>query len=768
VSAAPIDERKKIIQAALTGIKKSSGLQFNRLGDKVNALIPHTSTGIWRLDHELIGIGGVPKGKMIEIIGPESSGKCLPADTYIRTAKGLQTIEEIFAGQGQLASCTARTSYGSILLYNRHNELEESTSFTHNNKRKLKRFTTYTGSEIESTYNHPHLVMNRRGQWVWRRTDKIELGDVMIQIRHAKGGAISEDRDMAYMIGLVLADGHIEAGRVNITNDDQDIKDFIISAGPGIFSKEPCTYDNNECGSIEFHFNTKVGVGEFLSQSGLVPGNSAVKQFGPKVRQYDNETLRYVIQGYMDCEMSVDVAKQSIEVTSASKRLLQELKMLLLHFGILSVVRPKVVKSYPDNNYYRLSFAGDAARLYKEVIGTASAERADTLSQLVKPNGGSTNFDSIPNCDLLLEDLYEASETTREHWRHVDKVFGDKSRGGRITYNNLRAILSFTDWADCAALYRLKELERADYFYDEVINIEDVGEKPTFDFYMPITHSFIANGFVTHNTTLTLHVAAQAQKAGGEVAFVDAEHALSPTYASQLGVDVNNLLVAQPDWGEQALQAVEDLVDTKSISIIIVDSVAALLPKAELEGQIGDSHVGLQARLMGQALRKLVAKCNQSATTILWINQIREKIGVTFGSNETSPGGRALKFYCSVRIDVRRLAQVKVGEENAGNKTKIKCVKNKVGIPFRSADFELMFGKGVDSVGSLVDCAIEHDVWKKTASNYMLKSTGEVIMGRKNVRDELANNAELYKQTEVDTLIALGMNQEYIDNVTKK
>lgn len=269
-------------------------------------------------------------------------------------------------------------------------------------------------------------------------------------------------------------------------------------------------------------------------------------------------------------------------------------------------------------------------------------------------------------------------------------------------------------------------------------------------------------------TTIALHIIAEAQKAGGEAAFVDAEHALSPTYASQLGVDVPNLLVAQPDWGEQALQAVEDLVDTAAIRIIVVDSVAALVPKTELEGEIGDSHVGLQARLMGQALRKLVGKCSKSGTTILWINQIREKIGVMFGSNETTPGGRALKFYCSVRMDVRRIAQVKVGEENAGNKTKIKCIKNKVDVPFRSADFELMFGEGVDSVGSLVDCAIEHDVWKKTASNYMLKSTGEVIMGRKNVRDALASNGDLYKQTEIDTLKALGKNQAYIDSVTKK
>jgi recombination protein RecA len=269
-------------------------------------------------------------------------------------------------------------------------------------------------------------------------------------------------------------------------------------------------------------------------------------------------------------------------------------------------------------------------------------------------------------------------------------------------------------------------------------------------------------------TTITLHLTAEAQKGGGEAAFVDAEHALDPTYAHNLGVDVNRLLVAQPDYGEQALQATCDLVASKAISLVVVDSVAALVPKTELEGEMADATVGLAARMMAKAMRKLTGITAQSGTTVVFINQIREKIGVTFGSNETTTGGRALPFFASLRIDVRRLAQIKEGDVNAGNKSKIKIIKNKVNPPFRDANFELMFGQGVDSLGSLVDSAIDHDVWKQKGSQYMLKSTGEVVTGRKNLRDELAGNAELRKTTEIETLRALGKDQAYIDAVVGK
>ena len=217
-------------------------------------------------------------------------------------------------------------------------------------------------------------------------------------------------------------------------------------------------------------------------------------------------------------------------------------------------------------------------------------------------------------------------------------------------------------------------------------------------------------------TTLALHVVAEAQRAGGVAAFVDAEHALDPVYAAALGVDVGELLVSQPDTGEQALEIVELLVRSGAVDVVVVDSVAALVPRAEIEGEMGDSHVGLQARLMSQALRKLTGVMSKSGTTVLFINQIREKIGVLYGNPETTPGGRALKFYASVRLEVRRRGDVKVGAERVGARTRVKVTKNKVAPPFKEAEVDILFGRGIDRLGDLVQVAADLDVVQKSCS----------------------------------------------------
>jgi recombination protein RecA len=257
-------------------------------------------------------------------------------------------------------------------------------------------------------------------------------------------------------------------------------------------------------------------------------------------------------------------------------------------------------------------------------------------------------------------------------------------------------------------------------------------------------------------TTIALHIIAESQKQGGIAAFIDAEHALDPAYASNLGVNLDELLISQPDTGEQALEIADTLVRSGAIDLIVIDSVAALVPRAEIEGEMGDTHVGLQARLMSQALRKLSGNLSRSNTAMVFINQLREKIGVMFGSPETTPGGRALKFYSSVRLDVRRIENLKDGAEVVGSRVRVKVVKNKVAPPFRQAEFDIIYGKGISREGSLIDVGVEHGYVKKSGAWFTYDGT-QIGQGRENARQFLLDNPDVALDIEKRVRDALGL-----------
>ena len=263
-------------------------------------------------------------------------------------------------------------------------------------------------------------------------------------------------------------------------------------------------------------------------------------------------------------------------------------------------------------------------------------------------------------------------------------------------------------------------------------------------------------------TTLALHIVAEAQKAGGFAAFIDAEHAVDPDYSKRLGVNTEELLISQPDTGEQALEICETLVRSGALDVIVIDSVAALVPRAELEGDMGDSHMGLQARLMSQALRKLTGTVSRSNTTVIFINQIREKIGVVFGNPETTPGGRALKFYASVRLEIRRITTIKDGAEMVGSRVRVKVVKNKVAPPFKKSEFDIMYGQGISYVGDIIDLAVEGNIVEKTGAWYSYDDM-KIGQGRENAKSFLTENSDILDAVTEKVKSFMGLNNEAVE-----
>lgn len=303
---------------------------------------------------------------------------------------------------------------------------------------------------------------------------------------------------------------------------------------------------------------------------------------------------------------------------------------------------------------------------------------------------------------------------------------------------------------DDAAVQQVETIPTGSLALDSALGVGGVPRGRTVEIYGPE-----ASG----KTTLASHIIAEGQKLGGVCAFIDAEHAFDPTYAKQLGINVEELLISQPNTGEEALEIADTLLRSGAIDVIAIDSVAALVPKAEIEGEMGDSHVGLQARLMSQAMRKMTGTISRTRTVLIFINQIREKIGVMFGNPETTPGGHALKFYCSVRLDIRRVGSVKDGKETIGNRTRVKVVKNKVAPPFRKAEFDLMYGEGISRLGELVDLATEHDIITKRGSWY---SYGDETIGQgtEAAKDWLRENEEVANEIEAQLRGELGLTSE--------
>ncbi len=631
-----IDEKKqKALDLALKQIEKTFGKgTLVKLGDKNIEPISAISTGSFGIDKAL-GIGGIPRGRMIEVYGPESSGKCFSEDNYILTEEGYLTIKELFEGEYQSTLVnTTKTIYlekDAKKLINENNDNEAVTALTYNGKKKVFRITTKKGFANEVTLNHPLRIMDKNGFIVWKMAKDISLDDYLVLSKDnfSKKKSTEIKIDMhSYIAGLFTADGTISEKKIMFSNGEKDIFDMVQNY-LGINSIEFKKYENQKDRVPSIHINREVSKKLFLKLTALNFGLAKDKVIPKKYRVANEDKLKNFIMGYFDCESHI--AKDSIEVVSASKQLLTEVQLTLLSFGIVSGISEKSIKKYAHNNYYRLFISGNNVDIYIKTIGTKSKVKSKQIKKAIsyKKNKNDFSYDIIPHQKQNIISFVKDMQSDRD--LPVEDIMYKKDNV-ELSQMVLKRLLKYAKdrkkgkTAEIFMEYYQDIIDRNLYF-SKVKFIEDLGTKRTFDVFMPKTHSFIMNGIINHNTTLTLHIIAEAQKEGGICAFIDAEHALDVIYAKNLGVDIDNLLVSQPDFGEQALDIVEAVARSGAVDVIVIDSVAALTPKAEIEADMSANHVGLQARLMSQALRKLTAVTHKMNTTIIFINQLRMKIG---------------------------------------------------------------------------------------------------------------------------------------------
>lgn len=712
-------DKKKMELNKIDQIVKEIREQFDEsilfsLKDKSAISIPVYSTGIMSID-SILGVNGVPKGRIVEIYGPESQGKCLTKDTYISNPNGLLTLEEIFNDNGVNPSCTSKIVEKKVILQNKEGNEESTTNFTCNNRRKVIKITTKKGWTQTGTYNQPILIINKYGFIEWKILSKIKNGDNICIQRKLLFGNKNYDADEMYMLGLLIADGYMNKDcGIEVTNDDPDIKNFIITKLPKLLGVNYKDYKNNDKGSINYHFNGKKIVDDFHKKYGYKRMKSCNKNVSKYIREGNKNSIAWFLAGYFDSESYAAIDNNAIEVSSASYELLFQIKLLLQGFGIISSLSKVKEKNYPDNDYWRLCIYGDEKMKFVENIPTLSEKvrkRYDIIKNKVKIL--KQNQDNLPNVNKLLRKMKDIGNTITAN------LISD-CKNVELTYNKLNVLLEndYLRYTNPIFYNYLVYLHDMNYYYDSVEEIEYLKPVPTFDFAMEKSSSFIGNGIVTHNTTLALHIIAEIQKNGGLAAFIDAEHALDVNYARKIGVDIENLLIAQPDYGEQALDIVKVLVKTNKMAVIVVDSVSALVPKEELEATMEKASIALQARMMSKHLRQITSALGKnSITSLIFINQVRERVGIMFGNPEDTTGGRALKFYSTIRIDVRKRGQsrriVKKGDSPEAIKCHIRVVKNKVAPPFQECDFEIIFGKGIDKIGDIITHAVKLNIIKK-------------------------------------------------------
>ena len=783
------------LDAAIADIEKSFGKgSIMSLGNRIPVKIDSISTGVLSLDIAL-GIGGIPKGRVTEIFGPESSGKCIKEDSYVLSMDGwteLNTYNN--AREGDFSPVNQ-------LVYS-IDGFENTEALYNDGYKNTIKVKTRFGFEIEGTYEHPLLVFDGE-EFVFKKLQDMKEGDYLCIQRNQqvfskklvkfplfvfipkKGGnnyisysvPDSLNKEGARFFAYIIGEGHIgsKKGDMTFSNSDENLLEDFSSVCLKLFNYIPRlrnTPIENSCKELQI---SSVFIKQFLKISGITMSISKDKVIPSCILHSPKEIQREFLRTYFDCEGSV--SEDWIELTSASEKLTIQLQLQLLNFGILARRRKSFIAATNGKNikrpYWTLYISGKSNLdiFQKEIDFSILSKKCKLRDMLIKERKCvNTNADSIPNMKNLLIRLRESIITdlgtktggSNRKGKGLKNLLGgllcDRIRDITsgwcnltyvVTENLLNALASYKELPE---IKKLKEIVHYNYFFDPITELS-LSSAYVLDFVIPKNHVFTSNGFISHNTTLTLHIIAEAMKNNGRAAFIDAEHALDIIYAAALGVDTKRLLVSQPDNGEQALDIVEKLVLSNALDVIVIDSVAALVPRSEIEGEMGDASMAVQARLMSKALRKLTAIISKSNTAVIFINQLRQRIGIMFGNPDVTPGGNALKFYASVRLDIRKMTNIKVKEEVIGSHTKIKVVKSKVSPPFRETEVNIRYGKGVYIAEDLVDLAVTYGIIKRAGAWYTLNE------------DRFQGKEQLVGLVEKDTIVQQILRTEILQKV---
>lgn len=753
-------ENKEKLKMTLSDIEKVYGKgSVMKLGDKPKVDVDVISTGSMLLDNAL-GVGGYPKGRIVEIFGPEASGKCLTENNQILTSEGYKTIKEIFNENGLETNISTKTVEKTFPLVNLDGKDENTTHFTFNGKKKVFRVKTQQGTEIECTSNHPLKVLDSNGYVVWKQAKKIREGDILLGLKNTQRFGKEKCRnEIAYLLGILTADGSYQKNRISLTNDDNDVvKAFykgveneptLSEANIKVYTrnkdKDNNSHDYRLCGAESIH--------DFYYKYELSAGNAYSKKVPNIIKRGTKKSQIEFLKGYFDCESYCD--NSGIEVTSASKELLHYIRLMLKNLGIQSSIAVKNVKKYSDNTYYRLGVFSDDLIRFIDVIGTNSSKvkkRYDSVKEYKK-----TTISTIPNINKLCIAFYEDLDLKKRS-RQTEKLISDiKLKNTNIQLKTLRKLLALGNENHLFEV--LQYFNNENLTYEKVVSIEFLDMLPTYDFAMESTHTFICEGIINHNTTLTLHAIAECQKAGGTAAFIDAEHAINPGYAKIVGVDIDELILSQPDSGEQALEITQRLIESGAIDMVVVDSVAALVPQAELDGEMSDANIGLQARMMSKAMRKLSSIVSKNNCVLIFINQLREKVGIMFGNPEVTTGGKALKYFSTIRVDARKSEAIKKGADIIGNKMNIKVVKNKVSPPFKTCTLELIYGEGISRIGEVIELAVEYGIMDKSGS-WFSYADEKIGQGIESAKAFLNANPDILKEIQDEIYKRMKNNQD--------